>query len=111
MDAVMAWMQFFTTPKWNEKIVNEYASFVPTLKGARPLDSMKAITAQLKKPLYAIQGGWEFTTEAADGLDALFQQYVLNQVTMDQVTPKYVQIVDKGFNDYIKAHPIDFTKF
>jgi ABC-type glycerol-3-phosphate transport system substrate-binding protein len=111
LDAVIAWMQFFTTPEWNTKIVNEYASFVPTLKGSKPLDSQKAIVDQLEKPLYAIQGGWEFTTETGDSLDALFQQFILGQVQFGQVQAKYVQIVEKGFNDYIKEHPIDFTKF
>lgn len=110
-EAALAWMQFFTTPEWNTKIVNEYASFVPTLKGAEPLASLKPIVEQLQKPLYAIQGGWEFTTETADGLDALFQQFILDQVSIDQVQSKYVPIVEKGFNDYIKAHPIDFSKF
>lgn len=110
-EAVLAWMQFFTTPERNSEICNERASFVPTLKGATPLESLKPIVEQLDKPLYAVQGGWEFSVETADGLDALFQQFVLDQVSMDQVATKYVEIVQKGFDSYVKAHPIDFSKY
>lgn len=111
LDAVTAWMQFFSTPEWNTAICNELGSFLPTFKGAKPDDSMASLAAMAEKRIYAVDPASGFTTEMADQLNKLFQGYVLGQVTLDQVKQKYPVIVDKSFNEYIAANPIDFSKY
>lgn len=111
MDAVIAWMQFFTTPERNSKVCNEYGSFLPTLVGSKPSKEMADLAEIISKPIYGITAGQSFTTESADQINKLFQQYVLDQVDMKTVQAKYPQVIDKGFNDYLKDHPIDFSKY
>lgn len=108
LDAVIAWMQFFSTPERNEAIVNEYGSFVPTMNGANALPEMESISALLDLSIYAIQGGWEFSSETADRLDALFQRYVLDQIEFADVENEYVEIVQTGFDAYTKLHNLSF---
>lgn len=110
-DAVLSWMQFFSTPEWNQKICNERGAFLPTFTGATPLDSMKDLAELAAQPLYAISGGTELTDEAADQVGRLFQQFVLGQVTMDEVGTKYPQIIEKAFKTYTKSTKIDFDKY
>ncbi|MBA8795537.1 ABC-type glycerol-3-phosphate transport system substrate-binding protein [Friedmanniella endophytica] len=111
LDAVVAWMQFFSTPERNTAICNEYGSFLPTYSGAEPTKDLKELASLAAEPIYAMNGGAEFTTEANDQISKLFQAYVLGQVSMDDVTTKYPQIMDKGLQDYLQVHPIDFSKY
>ena len=111
MDAVIAWMQFFSTPERNSAVCNEFGSFLPTFVGSTPAPEMSSLAEIINQPIYGTTAGQYFTTESADQISKLFQQYVLNQVDMNTVQTKYPQIIDKGFNDYIKAHPIDFSKY
>jgi raffinose/stachyose/melibiose transport system substrate-binding protein len=110
-EAVTAWMQFFTTPERNSKVCNEYGSFLPTLVGSKPSKEMADLAEIISQPIYGITAGQSFTTESADQINKLFQQYVLGQVDLNAVQQKYPDIIDKGFNEYIKAHPIDFSKY
>lgn len=111
LDAVITWMQFFSTPKWNQAICNERAAFLPTFQGATPPDSMKDLAQLATKPNYGMNGGAELTTEANDQISRLFQQYMLGQVTMDEVATKYPEIIDKGLTQYLRSNPIDFDKY
>ena len=110
-DAVLAWMQFFSTPERNQAICNERGAFLPTFSGTTPPDSLKDLQALTTQPLYAVSGGADFSTEATDQVGRLFQQYALGQVGMDEVSTKYPAIIDKGFNAYVRSNPIDFDKY
>lgn len=111
LEAVVAWMQFFSTPDWNSAICNEHASFLPTYEGAEPPESMKDLAELAANPIYAISGGTELSTEAADQMSRLFQQYVLDQVSLDEVKTKYPEIIDKGLEEYLRRNPIDFDEY
>lgn len=111
LDAVVAWMQFFSTPEWNAAICNEKGSFLPTFVGTKPPASMEDLVELAAKPIYAISGGAELTTEAADQVSRLFQSFILGQVTMDDVTAKYPGIMDKALTEYTRSHKIDFDKY
>ncbi len=111
LDAVVAWMQFFSTPEWNEAICNERGAFLPTFQGAQPPSSMTDLAELAAKPIYAISGGTELSTEAADQVSRLFQQYVLGQVSMDEVASQYPEIIDKGLEEYLRSTPVDFDAY
>lgn len=111
MDAVLAWMQFFSTPEWNQAICNERGAFLPTFAGTTPPGSLQDLQDLTTQPLYSVAGGTEFSTEASDQVGRLFQQYVLGQVSMDEVGTKYPDIIEKGFNSYVRSNPIDFDKY
>lgn len=111
LEAVMTWMKYFSTPQWNQAICNERGSFLPTFTGAKPPASMTDLAKLAAQPIYALTGGAEFTTEAYDQVSRLFQQYLLGQVSMDEVATKYPAIMDKGLSDYLRSNPIDFSKY
>lgn len=111
LDAVVSWMKFFSTPEWNQAICNERGAFLPTFQGTTPPDSMKELAALAAEPIYVVSGGAEFSTEAADQVSRLFQQFLLGQVGMDEVSTKYPQIIDKGLKEYLRANPVDFDQY
>lgn len=111
LDAVVTWMKYFSTPEWNQAICNERAAFLPTFQGANPPDAMKDLAELAAKPIYAMNGGAEFSSEASDQISRLFQQFLLGQVTMDEVATKYPQIIDKGLAEFVRGNPIDFDKY
>ncbi|SDE58359.1 ABC transporter substrate-binding protein [Auraticoccus monumenti] len=111
LDAVVSWMQFFSTPQWNESICNERGAFLPTFTGAEPPASMTDLAELAAKPIYAISGGTELSTEAADQVSRLFQQYLLGQVTTDEVATRYPEIIDKGLEEFLRTTPVDFEAY
>lgn len=111
LDAVVAWLQFFCTPEWNEKICNENGSFLPTFKGTEPPPEMADLAELATQPIYSISGGTEFSAEAADQVSRMFQQYMLGQTSMDEVSTKFPEIIDKGLEEYLRNTPIDFDSY
>ncbi len=111
LDAVVAWLQFFSTPEWNEAICNENGSFLPTFKGTTPPDSMSELAALSQQPIYAVSGGTELSAEAADQVSRMFQGYLLDQVSMDEVKEQFPVLIDDALEEFTRNTPIDFDAY
>lgn len=111
LDAVMAWVQFFSTPEWNEAICNENGSFLPTFTGATPPASMAGLAELAQQPIYSIAGGTEFTAEAFDQVSRMFQQFMLGQVSMDEVSTTFPEVIDKALTEFTRTTPVDFDSY
>jgi raffinose/stachyose/melibiose transport system substrate-binding protein len=79
--AVMDWVRFFTTPTWDQNIVDEYGADVPTLKGTVPTKANRGTEQDITKPYYQVYPYINLTPEAGVAIPELFQQYVTGHLS------------------------------
>ncbi|MFD1676844.1 ABC transporter substrate-binding protein [Alicyclobacillus fodiniaquatilis] len=100
LKAVIAWVQFFTTPKWNQTIVDELGEFLPTFKGAKPTAGNAGLAADLNKPWYNIDLFTNLTPQASTQTTSLFQEYVTGHISYQAAVQQYAQIAEQAVQQY-----------
>ncbi|MHB1629396.1 MAG: ABC transporter substrate-binding protein [Bacilli bacterium] len=100
LKAVIAWMQFFGTPRWDGTICDELGSFIPTFKGAKPTPSEAGIVKDFNKPFYALDLFENLTPQAATQTGSLFQEYVTGHLSLQSAQQQYSQIAAQAVQQY-----------
>lgn len=100
LQAVMAWMQFFNTPKWDGTICDQLGSFIPTYKGAVPSPSDASIVKDFRAPFYALDLFDNLTPQADTQTGALFQEYVTGGISFAKAVQQYDQIAQQAVQQY-----------
>ncbi len=106
LKAVMAWVRFFSTPKWDQAIVNQLGSFVPTFVGTTPTKANRSLAKALLKPYYQLYPFNIVTARAGTELPNLFQEYVTGHISLKAAKQQYDQIAQQAVSQYIATnHP------
>lgn len=91
LKAVLAWVQFFGQPKYDQEIVNEQGSFIPTFKGTVPTPSNANLAADISKPFYSMDLFTNLTPQAFAQLGALFQEYATGHLAFQDAVKQFSQ--------------------
>ncbi|MFD1676843.1 ABC transporter substrate-binding protein [Alicyclobacillus fodiniaquatilis] len=100
LKAVMAWLEFFSTPKWNQTIVDELGEFVPTFKGAKATAANASLAADLNKPFYSLDYLSNLTAQAPTQINSLFQEYLTGHLSYNAAVQQYEQIATQAVQQY-----------
>ncbi|PSR21706.1 MAG: hypothetical protein C7B45_09875 [Sulfobacillus acidophilus] len=88
--AALAWLQFITTPHWDQTIVNEEENAIPIIKGttAPPVDRtfQQAID---KYPFWSLSAFDTMTSTSFDTIDGLFLEYVNGFISFKTAEKEY----------------------
>ncbi len=88
--AALAWVQFFSTPKWDQTIVNEEGNAIPIIKGtyAPPIDRPFRQAIE-KNPFWSLSAFDTMTSSSFNTIDGLFLEYVNGFITFTQAKQQY----------------------
>jgi len=100
LKAVIAWLQFFGTSKWDGKIVNELGSFVPTFRGAKALPADATYAEDFNKSYLSLSLFETLTPQAQTQTNALFQEYVTGHISFQSAVSQYDQIAAQAVQQY-----------
>ncbi len=106
--AVLDWVRFFFTPKWDQAIVNQLGSYVPTLKGTTPIPADKALAQSITHPFYVNLGFSDVTPAAGNQLTTLFQEYVTGHITFAAAKLQFNRIAATAVSQYAAEHHIHY---
>ena len=106
--AVLDWVRFFSTPHWDQAIVNQLGSFVPTFKGTKPLPVNASLAAQIQKPFYVCFGFSDLSPEASNRITQLFQEYVSGHISFSLAKQQYDSIVQQAVQQYVITNHVHF---
>lgn len=112
--ATLAWVQFFSTPHWDQTIVNEEGNAIPIIKGtyAPPIDRPFRQAIQ-KYPFWSLSAFDTMTSTSFNTIDGLFLEYVNGFISFKTAQKEYAtdaaQIVSQ-FDSQNKALMAQFTK-
>ena len=95
----------FTEPSRVSEIVNEYGSFCPTIKGSVPAEGMEGLMANLNADYVNFDGGQELTGTVSDTTFRYLHQYMLGEVTMDEVIEALTDTMDEEVEASIEDNP------
>lgn len=111
-DACADWLMFITTPENNAAIVNELGSFVPLVKGAKPLPENENLVSLFDEQPLTIDGGLgSLGSELLDAYYRTFQQYLTGKITIEDAARTLQPIVDKVVDGKIKDAGIDIDQY
>lgn len=102
--ATLDWVRFFSTPRWDQAIVNELGSLVPTFKGTKPLAQNASIEATLDKPYYQLYPFNILSTQASDQTENLFTEYVSGHISFPAAEKQYDQLAQQAVTAYKAAN-------
>ena len=105
LDVVMDWLMYITEPARVSEIVNEYGSFCPTIEGSTPAEGMEGLMANLNADYINFDGGQEITGTVADTMFRYLHQYMLGEVTMDEVIEALTDTMDEEVETAIEDNP------
>jgi raffinose/stachyose/melibiose transport system substrate-binding protein len=108
LKAVIAWMQFFSRPYWDQQIVNQLGSFVPTFKGTTPTKANRSLATDLTKPYYQLYPFNIVTTEAGDELPDVFQEYVAGYINFATAKQRFDTIAQTAVAQYVATNHVHF---
>jgi raffinose/stachyose/melibiose transport system substrate-binding protein len=100
LQAVIAWTQFFAQPKWDQIIVDEQGSFIPTFKGTVPTPANANLAADISKPFYSMDLYSNLTAQAGTQLSSLFQEYVTGHLSFKDAVNQYSQDAAAAVQQY-----------
>lgn len=105
LDVVMDWLMYITEPARISEIVNEYGSFCPTIEGSTPLPGMESLLDNLNADYVNYDGGQGLTGTLADTIFRNLHQYMLGEVTMDEVVDTLSKTVEEEVDVKIEENP------
>ncbi len=111
-DACADWLMFITTPENNSAIVNEIGSFVPIVRGAKPLPGNEELIKLFNEKPLSIDGG--LGTMGPTLLDTYYrtlQQYLLDAITLEDAAEALRPVVEKAVNQKIENENLDIGKY
>lgn len=111
LKACIDWMQYITTPKHDEEIVNELGEYVPTVVGATPVAALKNMGNLVNQPLQANFGGINLTTQEQNAIYRAYQGYILGQTSLQQFAKIAGQQMNEVANKLISQNHWDISKY
>ena len=112
LEAVLDWLMFITTPENNATIVNDLGSFVPTIKGAKPLASNAGLVALLEaEPKVIDVGPLSLGVEAQQSYYREFQAYAQGNQTLDQAGRRVMEVFNRAADEQISKANFDVTPY
>lgn len=105
MDVVVDWLMYITEPERISEIVNEYGSFCPTIEGSTPLPGMEHLLDNLNADYIVYDGGQGLTGTLYDTIFRNLHQYMLGEVTMDEVVETLSKTVEEEIETKIEENP------
>ena len=111
--AAINWLEFISTPAHDTAIVNQLGSDAPTVAGAKPLPFFRRIEkpGYFKAPPLLFFGGYWDTTQARSGLFRLFQEYMLNEVSLKTFGVRAEQILQAEATQLTAEHHWNLSKY
>ena len=106
--AVLDWMRFFTTTRWDQRIVDQLGSFVPTLKGTKPIKADAALSKSLTTPFYVCFGYQDVTPQSGTQTTQLFQEYVSGHISFAAAKRRFDQIASQAVHQYAIEHHVHY---
>lgn len=108
LKAVVAWTQFFSRPYWDQRIVNQLGSFVPTFKGTTPTKANRGLATDLTKPYYQLYPFNIVTTQAGSQLPDLFQEYVTGYISLATAKQRFDTIAQQSVSQYVATNHVHY---
>ncbi len=105
LEVVMDWLMYITEPSRCSEIVNEYGSYCPTIEGSTPLPENEHMLDNLNGDYTIYDGGQGLTGTLSDTMFRNLHQYMLGEVTMDEVISTLSETVEQEVNIKIEENP------
>lgn len=105
LKVVMDWLMYITEPAKVSEIVNEYGSFCPTIKGSTPLPGMEGLLDNLNADYTNFDGGQSITGTVADTMFRNLHQYMLGEVTKEEVISALSKTMEEEADTAIENNP------
>ena len=112
LEACIDWLMYCTTPENDSLICNDNMSFIPTIKGSTPLEANAGLVSLLEEdPVVIDDGMMTLGNELLDVYYRTFQQYLQDQVTMDQAKEILRPAVEEALEDAMDNIEMDLTPY
>lgn len=109
--ACVDWLEYLTTPKHDQAIVNQVGEFIPTVKGTKPVPALQNLSNLANQPLEAQFGGINLTTNELDAIFRAYQGYLLGQTSLQQFSTVAGDQMNKAANKLISENHWNLSKY
>lgn len=98
--AVLDWVRFFSTPTWNQKIVDQLGNSVPIFKGTVGTPGNRWIASGIGRPHFQVIPFTVLTPQANTSMSDLFQEYVTGHVSFAEAKQQYDSLAQQAIQQY-----------
>ena len=111
IEACVDWLRFLSLP-WNvEPLCNDLGSFVPMVRGSRPLPELADVVVGLDRPVPVISPFHEADAEAAERYRETVEGFLAGSLTLEELRQRLAQHLDAAARRLIRAYSWDLSKY
>ena len=111
LKAVVNWLEFITTPRRDQAVVNQIGEYVPTVIGAKPLPQLINLTQMEKESLNMVFGGVIILPQEEQAIYRAYQSYILGQMSLTAFGNQAEQQLENAANQLIAQHHWNLSKY
>jgi raffinose/stachyose/melibiose transport system substrate-binding protein len=111
LEAAIDWLMYTTTPENNEVICNELGSFVPTIKGSKPIEANAGVATVLESQAQYLIITTALGTEVYEGYFREFQTYLQGSQPIERAGANIDAIMNAAADKIIADSGADVSQY
>jgi len=110
IEACIDWLMFLAAPQNSGPMVNDLGSFLPTVKGTKPLESLAPLISSMQNT--EKQGGaCELSGEEGDAYYRLIQEFMANRTSLGDTMQKVTPVIQAAVDKQARENKWDLSKY
>lgn len=115
LEEAIDFLMFLSAPQNAGPLITDLGSFMPSIKGAEVSEDLKSVFFSSEEAHF-MEGVWpleffEMSTEARDRCMKVWQSYMGDQISLDELIAEYTKIIGSAVDRLIAENDWDFSEY